>query len=225
MRDWLKREPIVIVAGKGAVLRDARGREYLDANSSIWTNLHGHGHPQINAAIGRQLRKIAHSSALGLANEPASLLAANLIAVANPPLRTADSGKRVGRAVTPGPDYGKRRLTKVFFSDDGSTAMEVALKLAYEFARRSGRSERPAFLSLAEGYHGDTVGAVSLGHIDLFHRTWSRLVFKTDKVMSPYCYRCPFNRAKPERAARYGEGIGWAGDLPDARPGNGENQS
>ena len=83
MRDWLKREPIVIVAGKGAVLRDARGREYLDANSSIWTNLHGHGHPQINAAIGRQLRKIAHSSALGLANEPASVLAEQLVKAAN----------------------------------------------------------------------------------------------------------------------------------------------
>ena len=79
MRDWLKREPIVIVGGQARVLRDAHGREYLDANSSIWTNLHGHNHPQINAAIQRQLRKIAHSSALGLANEPASLLAARLI--------------------------------------------------------------------------------------------------------------------------------------------------
>ena len=77
MRDWLQREPIVIVSeGEGAVLRDVHGREYLDANSSIWTNLHGHNHPKINAAIRRQLRKIAHSSALGLANEPASLLAA-----------------------------------------------------------------------------------------------------------------------------------------------------
>src|SRR5208282_5730238 len=99
MRDWLKREPVIIVAGKGAVLRDIRGREYLDANSSIWTNLHGHNHPKINAAITAQLRKIAHSSALGLANEPASLLAKKLV----------DAG-------TPG-------LKRVFFSDDGSTAM------------------------------------------------------------------------------------------------------
>ncbi len=83
MRDWLQREPIVIVEGKGAVLRDVRGREYLDANSSIWTNLHGHHHPKINAAIRRQLGKIAHSSALGLANEPASLLAEKLIESAN----------------------------------------------------------------------------------------------------------------------------------------------
>ena len=79
MRDWLRREPLVIVSGKGAVLRDVNGREYLDANSSIWTNLHGHNHPKINAAIRRQLKKIAHSSALGLANEPASLLAEKLV--------------------------------------------------------------------------------------------------------------------------------------------------
>ena len=79
MRDWLKREPIVIASGHGAVLRDVKGREYLDANSSIWTNLHGHHHPKINAAINRQLKKIAHSSALGFANEPASLLAEKLV--------------------------------------------------------------------------------------------------------------------------------------------------
>jgi adenosylmethionine-8-amino-7-oxononanoate aminotransferase len=176
MRDWLKREPILIVEGKGALLWDAHGREYLDANSSIWTNLHGHNHPRINAAIRGQLSKIAHSSALGLANEPASLLAQKLIKAAPSALR------------------------KVFFSDNGSTAMEVALKLAYEFARRTGHSRRPKFLTLEGAYHGDTVGAVALGHIDLFHKAYSGLLFKTDKVMAPYCYRCPFNRARPERA-------------------------
>jgi adenosylmethionine-8-amino-7-oxononanoate aminotransferase len=93
-----------------------------------------------------------------------------------------------------------RKLEKVFFSDDGSTAVEVALKLAYEYARRTGRSRQPKFLSLQGAYHGDTVGAVALGHIDLFHKTYSGLLFKTDQVMSPYCYRCPFNRAAPERA-------------------------
>jgi adenosylmethionine-8-amino-7-oxononanoate aminotransferase len=180
MRDWLKREPIVVVEGRGAVLRDAKGRQYLDGNSSIWTNLHGHNHPRLNAALTRQLRKIAHSSALGLANEPASLLAMRLV-------------KAVG---------GKSRspLAKVFFSDDGSTALEVALKLAYEFARRTKRVRSPRFLSLAGAYHGDTVGAVSLGHIDLFHKAYSGLLFETDQVMAPYCYRCPFNRAKPDRA-------------------------
>src|ERR1700742_364036 len=86
MRDWLRREPIVIVSGNGATLRDVKGREFLDANSSIWTNLHGHNHPKINAAINRQLKKIAHSSALGFANEPASLLAEKLVRLANPKL-------------------------------------------------------------------------------------------------------------------------------------------
>src|SRR5215469_12386840 len=117
MRDWLRSEPIVITSGKGAVLRDVRGREFLDANSSIWTNLHGHNHPKINAAISQQLKKIAHSSALGLANEPASLLAKELVGEAN-------RGQ-------------KRKLDKVFYSDNGSTALEVALKLAYQFSRRT----------------------------------------------------------------------------------------
>lgn len=197
MRDWLRTEPIVIVEGHGAVLRDVRGREYLDANASIWTNLHGHNHPRLNAAIRRQLGRIAHSSALGLANEPASLLAAKLITAAN--------GTSVGKA--PQPVGG---FTKVFFSDDGSTALEVALKLTYEVTRRSGRSARPRFLSLEGAYHGDTVGAVSLGHIDLFHAAYRRLLFKTDSVMAPYCYRCPYNRAEPERRdAREYRRCGW----------------
>jgi adenosylmethionine---8-amino-7-oxononanoate aminotransferase len=201
MRDWLAREPIVITEGEGAVLRDVNGREYLDANSSIWTNLHGHNHPKINAAIQRQLKKISHSSALGLANEPASLLAEKLVRAANHicDLRLTiyapeDRPARKSNIVN-------RKLEKVFFSDDGSTAMEVALKLAYEFTRRTrGKKSQPRFLSLDGGYHGDTVGAVALGHIDLFHKAYASLLFKTDKVMSPYCYRCPFNRAKPERA-------------------------
>jgi adenosylmethionine---8-amino-7-oxononanoate aminotransferase len=192
MQEWLKREPIVITEGRGAILRDVQGREYLDANASIWTNLHGHNHPKINKAIRQQLGKIAHSSALGLANEPASILAAKLVELANSSFTTR-----------------KPRLGKVFFSDDGSTALEVALKLAYEFTRRTKAGNRPTakkqvagprFLSLEGAYHGDTVGAVALGHIDLFHQSYSGLLFKTDKVMAPYCYRCPFNRARPERA-------------------------
>ena len=183
MRDWLRREPIVLVSGHGAVLRDVHGCEYLDANASIWTNLHGHNHPRLNAALCRQLARVAHTSFLGLANEPAARLAAELVAAANPP----------GLPRQP-------RLAKVFYSDDGSTALEVALKLAYEFARRTGRARRPRFLSLAGAYHGDTVGAVSLGHIDLFHAAYAGLLFKSDAVMAPYCYRCPFNRAAPERA-------------------------
>src|SRR5471030_753257 len=123
MRDWLAREPVVIASGQGAVLRDVKGREYLDANSSIWTNLHGHNHPKINSAINRQLKKISHSSALGFANEPASLLAEKLIqfggtSSTSPHSKRTKSGTRGTRP--------SESLQKVFFSDDGSTAMEVA---------------------------------------------------------------------------------------------------
>ncbi len=188
MRDWLRSEPIVLTHGRGSTLRDTEGRRYLDANSSIWTNLHGHRHPRLDAALRRQLGKVAHTSALGLASEPAARLAAELVESANLP--------GSGPAPVPNPT-----LTKVFFSDDGSTAVETALKLAYEFTRRTrGPKPAPRFLSIDGAYHGDTVGAVSVGHIDLFHKAYGGLLFKADKVMSPYCYRCPFNRAKPERA-------------------------
>lgn len=187
MRDWLRADPVVIVAGRGARVRDARGKWYLDANSSIWTNLHGHRHPSLTRALKRQLDRIAHASYLGLANEPASLLAARLTALA------------------------PRSLTKVFYSDNGSTALEVALKMAFQF-RRQQSVRRPAkrdrtkagaprtFLTLESAYHGDTVGAMSLGGIEAFHGAYQPLLFRTQKVMAPYCYRCPFNRAKPERA-------------------------
>lgn len=211
MRDWLKREPIVITSGKGTVLHDVHGKDYLDANSSIWTNLHGHQHPKISAAITKQLKKISHSSALGFANEPASLLAAELVKASERGAPAPLEQKLVTRGAGAPRFYS---LNKVFFSDDGSTALEVALKLAYEFTRRtrtpvgrasaragsSGAAPRPRFLSLDGAYHGDTIGAVSLGHIDLFHKAYGGMLFRTDKVMSPYCYRCPFNKAKPERA-------------------------
>ncbi len=196
MQDWLRTEPIVLVSGRGAVLCDAHGREYLDANASIWTNLHGHQHPRLNAALRAQLGRVAHTSALGFANEPASQLAAQLVRAAQTPRATRFRGQP--------------RLRKVFFSDNGSTALEVALKLAFEFARRTRGLTHPRFLSLRGAYHGDTVGAVSLGHIDLFHAAYSKLLFRTSPVMAPYCYRCPFNRARADRAeARTYRKCGW----------------
>jgi len=196
MRDWLRHEPRVLTHGRGSVLQDSQGRRYLDANSSIWTNLHGHAHPVLNAALRRQLSKVAHVSALGFANEPASLLAAELVHWAQSGLsqtpNTLNSKTR--------PDFRNPSLTRVFFSDNGSTAVEVALKMAYEVSRRTrGPSVSPRFLAVQGAYHGDTIGAVSLGHIDLFHRAYQGLLFRSDSVMSPYCYRCPYNRAKPER--------------------------
>ncbi len=193
MQDWLRQEPIVLVSGRGATVRDIHGRAYLDANSSIWTNLHGHRHPQLDGALRRQLRQVAHTSALGLANPPAAELAAALV-------------KSARLAGTP----RSERLNKVFFSDDGSTAIEVALKLAYTHALRSGQSAKPRFLGLRGAYHGDTVGATSLGQSELFHGAYKDLLFRKDTVMAPYCYRCPFNRAKPERAdARDTRQCGW----------------
>ncbi|MDB6055573.1 MAG: adenosylmethionine--8-amino-7-oxononanoate aminotransferase BioA [Verrucomicrobiales bacterium] len=182
MRDWMREEPIVIASGKGATLTDTKGNTYLDGNSSIWTNLHGHANPLINKAVVSQLKQISHSSALGLANVPAAHFARDLVEATNCGFP------------------GKNQFSKVFYSDDGSTAMEVALKLSYEHSRRSGQSKKPFFLSLKGGYHGDTVGAVSLGSIDLFHKTYKNLLFKTDTTEAPYCYRCPYNRAKPQRA-------------------------
>ena len=177
MRDWNApgHEPIVLVEGDGAVLRDDRGREYLDGNSSIWTNLHGHRHPRIDAAIRAQLDRLAHSSFLGLTNDVAPPLAAELVEAAGLPEH------------------------KAFFSDDGSTAMEAALKMVFQARAQRGETERTQFVSLGQAYHGDTVGAMSAGHSALFHRVYRPLLFETREVLSPACYRCPYNRAKPER--------------------------
>jgi adenosylmethionine-8-amino-7-oxononanoate aminotransferase len=169
-------EPVVIAEGEGSILVDTRGRRYLDGNASIWTNLHGHNRPELNQAITQQLGRVAHSSFLGLTNLPAPLLAAELVAHADPP------------------------LSRVFFSDDGSTAMEAALKIAFQFFQQNGQPQRTTFLSLGSAYHGDTVGAMSLGHSSLFHHTYRPLLFETRPVMPPSCYRCPFNRADPEKA-------------------------
>src|SRR5579862_6018818 len=149
MQDWLSREPIVIVRGRGAELQDARGRKYLDANSSIWTNLHGHNHARLNQAIRNQLQRVAHSSALGLANEPASLLAEQLVLAATPSFAQLASSEKLritaasGRSFKPAAARATspRQLSKVFLSDNGSTALEVALKLAFEFSRRSGQAQ------------------------------------------------------------------------------------
>ncbi len=173
---WLssKYEPTVIERGEGAVLWDNQGRAYLDGNSSIWTNLHGHQHPKINAAIQDQLGKISHSSFLGLSHEPGIKLAQQLADLSG--------------------------LPRVFFSDDGSTAIEAALKMVFQYFQQNGAPERKTFISLNQAYHGDTVGAMSLGQSGSFHEVFSPLMFRSEKVMTPGCYRCPFNRAKPEQA-------------------------
>ena len=172
--------PVCIVAGEGSWLIDAAGKRYLDGNSSIWTNLHGHRHPRLDEAIRSQLANIAHSSFLGLTHEPAARLAEELIAY-------AQSG-------------GKSDLNRVFFSDDGSTAMEAGLKMVVQSFAQTGQPQRTQFISPEGAYHGDTVGAMSLGPSDHFHRHHLPLLFPTRRVMTPFCYRCRYNRAQPEKA-------------------------
>ena len=162
MKEWMAEEPVIIESGNGAIVRDTEGREYIDANSSIWTNLHGHRHPKITAAIKDQLDRIAHSSFLGLSNVPAIELAEKLIRIA------------------PGSDA--RTLSRVFYSDDGSTAMEVAIKMALQYWQHEKQAQRTKFVAFADAYHGDTLGAVSIGGIDLFHATFKALTFDVIRV-------------------------------------------
>ena len=153
--------PLVIERGEGVYLFDREGNRYLDGNASIWTNIHGHGHPHINAAIMAQLEKIAHCSFLGTTNEPAARLAEKLVGLFPP-----------------------NTLTKVFFSDDGSTAMECAMKMALQFWQLNGRPERCEFAAFDRAYHGDTFGATALGGIATFHARFEQLGLKVHRLSS-----------------------------------------
>ncbi len=165
-RDWCapENEPLVLVEGRGAILRDSEGREYIDGNSSIWTNIHGHCHPKINAAIREQLDKVAHTSFLGFTNPQAILLAEELVGL--------------------WPREVPRPLTRVFFGDDGSTAIECAVKMAVQCWQHRGQPRRNRFLSFANAYHGDTMGASSLGGINVFHGRFSAFHFPCTHVSS-----------------------------------------
>jgi len=146
MPEWCApdHEPLVLVEGHGALLRDSRGREYIDGNSSIWTNIHGHNHPHINAAIRRQLDRVAHTSFLGFTNPAAIELARAIVDL-----------------------FPKDSLSRVFFSDDGSTGIEVALRIADQYWRLR-HSRKHQFIAFKSGYHGDTAGAASLGAAAMF---------------------------------------------------------
>jgi adenosylmethionine-8-amino-7-oxononanoate aminotransferase len=173
MQGWMENDPLIIERGEDCELIDTEGRRYLDGVSSLWVNVHGHRHPAIDAAIAEQLGRLAHSTFLGLTHPPAIELAARLAALA------------------PG------RLERVFFSENGAAAVEVALKMAYSYWRHRGE-ERPTFVRLENAYHGDTIGAVSVGGIDRFHETYRPLLFATASIPSPYCYRCPLGLSHPD---------------------------
>jgi adenosylmethionine-8-amino-7-oxononanoate aminotransferase len=174
MAEWTAGDPVVIAEGDREFLIDTCGNRYIDGVSSLWCNLHGHRRPEIDEAVRRQLGRIAHSTLLGLAGEASIELAARLIAVA------------------------PRGLTRVFYSDCGATAVEVALKMAFQYWRQCPRPQpgRTRFVGLSLGYHGDTLGAVSVGGIDLFHGIFRPLLFQCLHAPAPYCYRCPLGLSR-----------------------------
>jgi len=163
MKVYREEENLIFERGEGVYLYDIKGRRFIDAISSLWCNVHGHNHPKLNKALIDQLQKVAHTTTLGSSNVPAILLAKRLVEIA------------------------PKGLTKVFYSEDGAEAVEIAIKLAYQYWRNKGE-KRKAFITLSEAYHGDTLGAVSLGGIDLFHGTYKDLLFESIKLPSPYLF-------------------------------------
>ncbi len=174
MQDWEREEPIVITRGEGSWLIDSEGKRYLDGVASMWTNVHGHCRKELNDALKAQVDRLEHSTLLGLASEQSILLA-----------------RRVAQITPPG-------LDRVFYSDNGSTAMEVAVKMAFQYQVHKGRVERTRFITFRNAYHGDTIGAVSVGGIDIYHGTFRPLLFETIQAPSPYCYRCELDCSGPK---------------------------
>jgi len=157
---WVEEEPLMIERAEGAQLIDREGRRYMDGVSSLWCNVHGHRHAGIDAAVREQLERVAHSTMLGLSHPGAAELAAKLVEIAPP------------------------GLSRVFYSESGSTATEIALKMAFQFQQQRGgqHTRRTSFVNLREAYHGDTIGSVSVGGIGLFHSTYRPLLFETHAV-------------------------------------------
>lgn len=175
MQEHVKQPPLIIEEGTGCVLKDIYGNEYIDGVSSLWTNVHGHRKEKLDHAIRNQLERIAHSTMLGLSNIPAIRLAKRLV------------------EITP------EGLTRVFYSDNGSTAVEIAIKIAFQYQQQAAHGDRnkTKFISIVNAYHGDTIGSVSIGGIELFHETYRPLLFHSLKAESPYCYRCHYEKSFP----------------------------
>ncbi|MEE9542955.1 MAG: adenosylmethionine--8-amino-7-oxononanoate transaminase [Thermodesulfobacteriota bacterium] len=173
MSEWYSNDQLIIERGKGNYLYDTEGRRYLDGISSLWVNVHGHRKREIDRAINAQLKKIAHSTLLGLASPPSIELAEQLV------------------KITP------KALTKVFFSDSGSTAVEIALKIAFQYFKETEPgSKKDRFIAFTGAYHGDTLGAMGVGEIGPFVGKYSPVIRKALRAPYPYCYRCPVKGAK-----------------------------
>ena len=175
MQEWEREDPLIIEKGTGVYLYDIHGNKYLDGSSSIWVNLHGHRHRTLDTAIQEQLGNIAHSTLLGAASPPSIVLAKELVKIA------------------------PKGLTRVFYSDDGSTAVEVALKMAIQYWQQQNptQKKKKMFVRLDAAYHGDTMGSMSVGGLPLFHERFRPLLFSTIALDAPYCYRCPLHLRFP----------------------------
>jgi adenosylmethionine-8-amino-7-oxononanoate transaminase len=191
MKEWLDEKPVIISEGRDCFIKDIYGRWYLDGVSSLWVNIHGHRKKEIDEAIKKQLDKISHSTLLGLSNVPAIRLAEKLVQIVK---KSLGNNQESNPPHPPFSKGGMGGLCKVFYSDNGSTAVEVALKMAFQYWRHKGFAGRNAFVSLNNAYHGDTIGAVSVGGVDIFHKVFGPLLFKTYKAPSPYCYRCELGK-------------------------------
>lgn len=163
--EWNDYAPLIIERAEGFELIDTEGKRYLDGVSSLWCNVHGHNHPKIVSAMKDQLDRVTHSTLLGLSHVPAIKLADRLV------------------GMTPKP------LTRVFYTDAGATAVEAALRIAFQYWQQTGQTEKTDFVSLDEAYHGDTIGSVSLGFSEPFHRGYQPLTFSVHKIPPPFF--CP----------------------------------
>jgi len=194
MRDWLEEKPVIISEGRDCFIKDIYGRWYLDGVSSMWVNIHGHRKKEIDEAIKEQIDRISHSTLLGLSNVPAIQLSERLIKLLSQSL----VGSQLPNPPIPPLVKGGWGGFKVFYSDNGSTSVEVALKMAFQYWLHKGVTGKNSFLSLENAYHGDTLGAVSVGGIETFHKVFRPLLFKTYNAPSPYCYRCESGLSYPD---------------------------
>jgi adenosylmethionine-8-amino-7-oxononanoate aminotransferase len=194
LADWAAAEPLIVDRAEGVYLVDARGRRYLDGVSSLWCNVHGHRHPALDAALREQVDRVAHTTLLGASHAPAIELARRLV------------------------ERAPEGLTRVFFSDDGATAVEVALKMAFQYWRQKPDPEpgRTRFVALGGAYHGDTLGDVSVGGVERFHAMFAPLLFPALRAPIPHCYRCPLGLERPSCALAC---LGEVEQLLERHPG------
>lgn len=178
MREWMDEDPLFIARAEGNYLFDQQGNRYFDGVSSLWANVHGHGRPEIVEAIRNQLDAVAHTTMLGLSNIPATVFAKKLI------------------------DAAPSGLRRVFYSDTGATAVEIALKMAFEYLALRGERKRDCYVSLTESYHGDTIGAMSVGYSEGFHARYRPLLFPCLRIAPPHMFRY-YRRESPGQALQH----------------------